>query len=785
MAKSTAEGNSKKPALTDGNTWRDRYGIATRTQTQMFDRFAGWYNLMYAHINTSSYALWRSKVFLPIVPQKAWDMIAKLQSLQPGFEVGLFGDALNDENAQDRAEKAQWELEHNWSNPRFDEPMSDKLFSPLVDAVVTGSGFAKIPWKTCNNIRYEKHIDEETGEIDLTKDDKIEKFEGYNELEPIDVMSFFVTPGAKSVQKAPWIMIEDWPTLDDLKAENKEAGTIIYKNLDKVESLKATSDEFYQYKRARDQISNNEDPLSADSTLRHFKRVECYEKSTNYFYTYAVGSGSDGSTDSWIELNVRPNPFWHGKYPIVGIYTKRRPHSIWGQGIFEDTERMQAAFNDIFNHYMDNLNLSLDGMIMKEEGEEYNYIVQPGGEFLYKNKPPAQFKFPTPDANSFETVMNMIEAQVENSTIPPYASGNTNSNTDNTQGTATGILALQMAAGDKLGFMRQNYATAVRQVGSFWLSNNQQFIGEDLTIQGSIDGQPKPVTITPMDRQGQFVLRINDASMDPPNQEQVLSEFQAYVTQLQAMQQASIEQASLTKWATPPIFINFASLVQDLSQKFRQANFDKVLMDSDKIISTLGNMGPQAWITPSERVQIGIDDLFGSEAAQLLQRNGITADPQRAGTTPTTTSVTNPVTGNQSTTAMTPAAQTELSAGQPVAFPATQSNNSASGSTAAAVDSVAQPPNDPAATQVISQTQQQQAMPATPAANPVLQELAAGQQRPGQAPEYPWLPGVPHNPVDQQVARDAMRLHTAGHLNHMTKGKKNGRKRSKTETPVG
>jgi hypothetical protein len=92
---------------TDAKAWAKRFSIAQDSQASMFRKFAYWYDLQYAHMNTSQYALWRSKVFIPVVPAKAWSMIAKLQSLQPGFEVGLYGDALNDPVAQDAMSKAQ------------------------------------------------------------------------------------------------------------------------------------------------------------------------------------------------------------------------------------------------------------------------------------------------------------------------------------------------------------------------------------------------------------------------------------------------------------------------------------------------------------------------------------------------------------------------------------------------------------------------------------------------------------------------------------------------------
>ena len=574
---------AKKPKLTSSASWKERYDLASNVQTRMFTKFGSWYDIMYAHVNSSQYALWKSKVFLPIIPSKAWSMIAKMTQYKPGFEVALYGENLLDPMAQERAEKAQWKLEQDWDNPNFEETMSEKLFSPLVDAVVTGTGIAKIPWSFINSTRYEKYVDETTGELDVTRDVKIETGVGYNDLIPQDIMATYVAPGAKSIQTAPWVILEDFVTYDQLVAENESAGGELYKNLEQVKDLKVEADQFATQKRSRQQLVDDTDPLVSDTTLDQFRRLECYEKSTMYRYVYAVGKGSGGKDDTYIELSASKLPYWHGKYPLVAFYVKRRPHNFWGQGVFEDTERMQSAFNDIFNHYMDNLNLSLDGMIMKQEGEDYNYIVQPGGEFLYKNSKPEQFKFPDPNPAQFSTVLNFIESQVEEATISRYATGTPSSATDKTAGTASGIAKLTEMAGDKIGFMKQSFAVSLREIGRQWLSNNQQFATQPTTVMGEVNNRPAPVSIMPEDMQGEMLLRINDASMEPMSKEQELGQFSGYIDKLLQLQQASYAQAAQSQGATTPLFIDFAGLVKDFSYKMGQANFDKLLISSQEI----------------------------------------------------------------------------------------------------------------------------------------------------------------------------------------------------------
>jgi hypothetical protein len=625
---STPSKGKKKDNKTSAKVWKERYDLAVDRQTPMFQKFADWYDLMYAHINTSQYALWRSKVFIPVIPAKAWAMVAKLTAMNPGFEVGLYGEALLDPDAELKAQKAQWKLEHDYDNPLFDESMPEKLFSPLVDAAVTGTGIAKIPWVFNSQTRYEKYQDEATGEVDVTQDVRIDRQEGYNDLIPQDVLSTFIAPGAKNLYSAAWVILEDEVTIEQLEQENAAAGFEMYKQLDEVRALKADAATFANEKKSRQVLMDQAPDSSDDGTVKSLKRLECYERSTMCRYVYIVGSGKEGD-GSFVEVAYGKLPYWHGKYPLIAFYTKKRPHSFWGQGVFEDTERMQSAFNDIFNHFMDNANLSQDGMIMKQEGDEHTYIVEPGGEYIYKDKPPTQFQFPKPDASMFSMVVAFIESQIEEATISRYATGTPNSATDKTAGTASGITKLTEMAGDKIGFMKSNFANALRQVGRMWLSNNQQFMDEETQVMGTVEGQPKPVTVTPGDLQGQMVLRINDAAMEPMSKDEELAKFNAYLQQALQLQQASIAQAQLTKWATPPLWLNFGNLFQDLSQKMGFANFTNVVMNNDEVEKKMGDNPSAAYLTPQQKITYDLNELYGTEAGQLLQRDGIQPDPRR------------------------------------------------------------------------------------------------------------------------------------------------------------
>ena len=121
---------------------------------------------------------------------------------------------------------------------------------------------------------------------------------------------------------------------------------------------------------------------------------ECWDKKTQETIIYAKGSAVTGS--SWVEIFREKNPYWHKKYPFVMFYVRRKPYQIWGESIFENSETLQSAINDVFNHHMDGLNMA-DGMLAIEESAVVEpYRIMPGGEIRYRGEMPKQFKFPSP-----------------------------------------------------------------------------------------------------------------------------------------------------------------------------------------------------------------------------------------------------------------------------------------------------------------------------------------------------------------------------------------------------
>ena len=590
----------------------------------MFKRFSQWYDALYAVVGVTP-SPWRSKAYAPVLASRTWALLSKFLALKPGFEVKISSPENGvASDVDEQAEKARRKLEFDYENPYMDETMRDKLFSTLLDAVVTGTGVAKVCWKVKIKKIY-KRVEDKYGNIDLTKEEVTTKKIAYNDIEPVNIFNVYTSKGSNDLYKGPWHIIKENKLVSELQDVNDATGLPMYKNLDKLTG-NAKNDEDNSYNQSRNRLIDSKDEV--DKSVNMVKIFECYEGDT--ITTYAEGDNPDEDA-GWIEISKpRKNPYWHGKYPLVKFHVKSRPFSFWGEGLFETTYRLQAIYNDAFNHFFDQWNLAENSMLMVPESARVNdYVVEPGGTIVYKGDvPPAQFKHAPPDASGLMTIINLMDRAIEGVTISQYASGVPNSATDKTQGTARGIESLQSAAGDLVSFMRTNFAQGITQIGRMWLSNNQQYMEKPINLMVMRKGRKEQMTVRPQDMQGDMELIVDDSSMDPSNKDRRLVEFKDYMMNIQQMQAASFQQAIATKFSTSPLFINFPALLQDYSQLVGRTDFESLLMNQQETQQAI--MAMQQGQPPEDKTQVKMDDLYGTEAAQLLERKGIQPDPRRA-----------------------------------------------------------------------------------------------------------------------------------------------------------
>lgn len=580
----------------EAKKWKDRFEVAKTYQLPLFQKWAKWYDDMYAHITNQALAPWRSKVYMPIISSKVWDLISRFIQYRPGWDVTVRTLPVNtlDKTAFDlymddmnkKVEKVKMKLNYDYDCPLMDDSIQDELLGVMLDACVTGQGLGRAPFlnKTTD---YKSYVQGETGGNDYSKVKNQAATEGYNAFQGVNIFNFFLKPGAKSLQKSPWVIIADQVPVFELERDPK-----IDKAAIKTLKTGAIVNEFAQFEASRNRLVNTEDANSLDTTTQMAQIYECWDKEFNETVIY--GEGQDG----WVELYRGQNVYWHKKYPLVAFYIRRKPYQFWGESIFENSETLQAAINDVFNHFMDAHNMA-DGMVAIEEGSVVEpYVIEPGGELRYRGEMPKQFKFPSPDGTTVQTALNVVNGAIENATISQYASGVPNSATDQTQGTATGVTRMMEAAAEKVGFMRSNFRRSWREVGQMWVSNTQQFMRTDVVYQTKQRGETVTEVIRPEDLTGIFGVKVDDNSFEPISKDQKKADFLAFKDYMLSLQTASVAQAERTQDPNQALNIDFKELVQRGSEHFGE-NYSHFLVDNTQITPQLPSQ-PTAQTPPQD-----------------------------------------------------------------------------------------------------------------------------------------------------------------------------------------
>lgn len=551
----------------EAKKWSDRFDIAKTYQLPLFEKYAKWYDDMYAHVTNQNMAPWRSKVYMPVIASKVWDLISRFIQYRPGWDVTIRTLPVNTldqdsfqlymDEMNRKVEKVKMKLNYDYDCPLMEEPIQDELLGTMLDAAVTGQGVGRVPYLT-KSTSYKQYMAGDEG-MDYSKVKTDTAMEGYNAFQGVSIFNFFLQPGAKGLQKSPWIIVADHTPLFELEKDPK-----IDKAALKTVKVGAITNEFARFEASRNRLVTTEDSLSLDTTTQMVQTYECWDKEFNELVIYGVGQ------EGWVELYRGTNVYWHQKYPFVPFYIRRKPYQFWGESIFENSETLQAAINDIFNHYMDSHNMA-DGMIAIEEGSVVEpYIIEPAGEIRYRGEIPKQFKFPSPDANNVQLALDVVNGAIESATISQYASGVPNSSTDQTQGTATGVTRMMEAAAEKVGFMRSNFRRSWREVGQMWLSNTQQFMRTDVVYETTKNGEKINDVIHPEDVVGIFGVKIDDGSFEPVSKDQKRQDYLAFVAALQGWQDSSVAQAERTQLPEDAIRLDWNEIVLRGSEHFAE-----------------------------------------------------------------------------------------------------------------------------------------------------------------------------------------------------------------------
>lgn len=533
--------------------WTTRFEEARGNQTQLFDAFSRWYDNFNA-VQSQKVAPWRSKVVDPKVASKALNIIAKLSlnDVEPNLHP-------NDKHDFIKAKNNEELLNHDLHNPNFDTPIDQKKYSVLTDATVCGTGIALTPWNIKNRKFYTRVLDK-NGKIDL-KNEKIKETKiTYNEYIPWSIFRVFIEPNATSLYTANYVIFQDFKTKEEL-----ENGDVFgnYKGLEDLGGqVSGSNTELYERSRNRFMTANL-------NTVSNYKdKIElwhCYDKNNDTMITIANGAK--------IIRRQPPNFYWHGKVPATAFYIRPRAHDFWGDSIFQRTERLSSANDSIINHFLDQLDLSLNGVILRRQGVNVRYDMSPGGEVVWDGtEKPEAWAVPQPDMQGFQVAKNTIAEAIEENTISNYNTGISRSNTDKTQGTGMGIEAIQEEGNDMVRFFEKTYANSWKQVFTFWMSNNQQFLDRDVAIRILGPNGYYPKTISPEDivTIGSLDIEIDTDFSRPKSKEADRALTLAWVDKQIVLSQAAMQ-------AGAPIKVNYYELSRMLAESMGRKNYERVI----------------------------------------------------------------------------------------------------------------------------------------------------------------------------------------------------------------
>lgn len=612
---------------TKSSTWKQRFEYCNNRQADIFEDAKKYYDVMYAVFNTKNVAPWRSKVYVPVLASKAWDLLARLSDIVPLYDVTVKNElGIDPETRQivpnpgvsDREKLIQGMLHYDYLNCGG-EPMKLKVFDPLVDAVVAGTGYAYAPWVFEEKTSYARKFDPETGDITDNKN-VIKKTDqrGHNGFFGVNFFNVFI-PQANTFWEAPYLIIRGFKPRIEMEA----AG--IYTNLDKT-SATVREDTFQLNNAARNRVVNEQDQALKDDTVDMVTYYECYEKTKKGTELTVYAEGEDPNK-GWTTIRPTSIPYWHNTYPVVPFYIRRKPFSTFGESLFENNRTLQSATNDLFNHYLDNWNLSVDSMIIYEDGTLTNdFIIEPGGEITYTGEVPKQFKFPEPDPNQLTNVLNVLNQGIEAATVPQYLSGVPNSAIDKTQGTATGVSKITEAATEKIGFFRDNFKQSMKMVGRLWLSNRQQFMDKPEEIRITTKGKRTPALVFPGDMQGEIELDVDDDSMTPVNKSDRRDIITGFTQQILSLQNQAIQQAQIFDTLADVPRFNFVDMISDLAYAYSVKDPNNYLQDNEQAAQEAEAKRAQNAKAPQKPPieNINYKDAPPDVRAQMEQQAGLT-----------------------------------------------------------------------------------------------------------------------------------------------------------------
>lgn len=496
----------KEPTDPRVNKWIERRSIGERVQTPIYQKTRKYWDLFFAVVKNIS-SPWRSRLFLPEYFSIIWAKAAILTGRPISFDV-VAHQPEDEVAAQVMKQVMDFQLREPNAQPSFYKNYT----TMVIESLVTGTAFAEVnfmmkPRKFINYLR------KDDGTLDFSKQEVVKRMARWCEINPIEQTRIFFDPAATHPQKAAWIVVEDFRTKEAILAKASQDKSF-YTNLDKLDDAPQASDDLGFHNASRNKLFNLVDKINEDPSVKYIKIWKCYERKLDTKTGEEYIEYSEIAGELTLIREPRRLQHWHNMYPIAVMYDYDRPHELWGIGEIEATESLVRGMNDNLNHFMDNQNLSNNTMIMRKSSTILEpFIIEPGGEVIYDGERPEQFRWPSPDGQSFQLVQGTLQAGLERASgIGGYLNGAPSSSVDKTRGTKGGIERIIQSGQNRISYSQRQIGDFMEQVGRMYMSYIQQYFTEEFVIRLT-DGPYQRVA--PEDIQGEFDVFIQDTSLDP------------------------------------------------------------------------------------------------------------------------------------------------------------------------------------------------------------------------------------------------------------------------------
>lgn len=288
-------------------------------------------------------------------------------------------------------------------------------------------------------------------------------------------------PSYSSIQK--WIQLREWVTLDELQGVNDVAkGRPIYKNLDIIRDSLSKEARGGGDQRSTAWASRN---LSIKG-LQDFRGRDEVFKTFEFVTEYRDDSWISFAPKYGVVLRDIPNPYLHGRIPVVQLKYYPIDEDIYGLSEIEPVEKLQKALNALVCQYLDSINMNLYTPIKVRTAAVQLHTLEfgPGKKWLMNDPTSDVIPYETSSAGVAEfaqTYRFMVGAMQE-------ALGETSAAVSQmvpgqSERTATEIQELSLQRNVRDNFNQLFLGEALKDQMTLWYQMNQQFLFDDKNKQ--------------------------------------------------------------------------------------------------------------------------------------------------------------------------------------------------------------------------------------------------------------------------------------------------------------